>query len=92
MTTLTKQQARALGMRPLSTPFRLPAEEDFLQSWFANTLKHNPEARIVKDRWKKVEIAYVVVKPKRAKVIRNDNPKAMRGNYPTVRQIVGKAI
>ena len=89
MTTLTKQQARELGMVALSTPFRLPAEEGFLGTWFSNVLKDRPDARIVKAQWAKVEIAYVVVQ-KRAKP-NVHAPKTMRGSYPTVREIVGQA-
>lgn len=90
MTMITKQQASKLGLTAFSAPFRLPSEKALLQRWFADVKKHKPEAVIVLTKWKRLNRAIVFAKPVAANP-RQQSPKAMRGNYPTVKQTVGQA-
>jgi hypothetical protein len=87
MTPIPKTDAHALGLVPFTNPFRLDREEALLATMFADISKRHPQAQIVQET-KRTVVIYVPASLVR--VPRQDNPKALRGDYPKLSSIVGR--
>lgn len=82
---ITKAEAQARGLVQWSTEF-LPGEDWLLQKMFAERQHYDPDSAVVKHGSFRFIYAsrFVIAK-------KSPSPKQMRGNFPTVKKVVGQA-